>query len=144
MNIYSVLADVVLGVHALFVGFVVFGLGLILIGLQRQWRWVRNFWFRFAHLLAIGGVVLQSWLGILCPLTVWENQLRLLANEPFYRESFVAYWLHKVIFYRAEPWVFTVIYTLFGACVLASWIWGKPQWPALFLKISPLPKNPPS
>ena len=143
MNLHSVLADLVLIVHAAFVGFVVFGLGGIVIGLQQHWGWVRNFWFRMAHLLAIGVVVLQSWLGLLCPLTVWENQLRLLANETAYAESFIAHWLHKVIFYRAEPWVFTVIYTLFGGCVLATWIWGRPQWPPFFLKTSKR-KSPPA
>lgn len=129
MNLYSILADIVLIIHAAFVGFVVLGLVVILVGLQRCWHWVRNFWFRMAHLFSIGIVVLQSWLGIICPLTIWENQLRLLGKEIAYSGSFVAYWLHKIIFYRAESWVFTVIYTLFGLLVLVTWLWGRPHLP---------------
>ncbi|MDP2324987.1 MAG: DUF2784 family protein, partial [Gammaproteobacteria bacterium] len=57
------LADLVLIAHALYVGFVVLGFGLILLGLARGWPWVRRPGFRYAHVDAIGIVVLQTWLG---------------------------------------------------------------------------------
>jgi len=44
------LADIVLVVHFAFVLFVVGGLVLIWIGVVLRWAWVRNFWFRVAHL----------------------------------------------------------------------------------------------
>jgi len=31
------------------------------------------------------------------------------AGQCDYTESFVEHWLHEVVFYRAEPWVFTTI-----------------------------------
>ncbi|MGI9303706.1 MAG: DUF2784 domain-containing protein [Gammaproteobacteria bacterium] len=124
---YRGLADFILVVHALFVAFVVIGLLLIVAGLLLNWPWVRNWWFRVAHLAAIGVVVAQAWLGVICPLTIWENALRRRGGEEAYADSFIQHWLHKVIFYQAEPWVFTLAYSLFGALVVATWVWGPPR-----------------
>ncbi len=123
--LHSLLADTILVVHFLFVVFVVFGLMLILLGLLARWSWVHNRIFRIMHLAAIGVVVLQAWLGQLCPLTVWENELRRLAGQSGYEETFVEHWLHKVLFFEAEPWVFTMIYTGFGVLVVLVWFLGK-------------------
>lgn len=120
-------ADAVLFVHTLFVGFVIFGLVLVLIGRFRSWSWVRNPWFRYAHLAAIGVVVLQSWLGAICPLTTWEVALRERAGDAVYSGAFVAHWLKSVLYYQAPPWVFAVCYTLFGALVAACWYWVRPH-----------------
>lgn len=127
MNPSGVLADAVLLVHALFVAFVVIGQLLVLAGLACGWRWVRNWRFRLWHLLAIGVVVLQAWAGVLCPLTILENALRLRAGEAGYSGSFITHWLHRLIFFDAAPWVFTVAYSAFGALVLATWYWGRPR-----------------
>lgn len=126
-SLYSLAADIILIIHFLFVLFVVLSLLLIFIGKFRKWRWVKNFWFRVSHLAAIGIVVLQSWLGIVCPLTTWEMELRQKAEEVVYQESFIAYWLNKILYYQAPWWVFVVIYTLFGSLVICSWFWVKPK-----------------
>jgi hypothetical protein len=126
---YSFMADAVLLVHALFVAFVVIGQLLILAGLVLGWAWVRGFRFRIAHLLAIAIVVLQAWAGVLCPLTLLENALRLRAGEPVYAESFMAHWLHRLIFFDAPLWVFTVAYTVFASLVVATWYFGRPVRP---------------
>jgi hypothetical protein len=123
--LFSLLADTILIVHFSFVVFVVFGFLLILLGLLAGWSWVHNRKFRVAHLAAIGIVVLQAWLGQLCPLTKWENELRRLSGQSGYEESFVEHWLHEVLFYRAEPWIFTTVYTCFGALVVLVWYLGK-------------------
>lgn len=123
------LADLVLVTHALFVAFVVVGLVVVILGATRDWRWVRDFRFRLAHLGAIGCVVLQSWLGFLCPLTVWEMQLRENGGEATYRETFVAHWLHELLFYDAPGWVFVIVYTLFGGAVLVAWFLVPPRRP---------------
>jgi polyferredoxin len=127
VNGWAVVADAVLVAHGLFVAFVVVGQGLVLAGVWRGWAWVRSLRFRIAHLVSIGVVVLQAWLGVLCPLTVLENWLRLRAGEAAYGTSFVQYWLHRVLFYDAEPWVFTAIYTAFGALVVATWLLAPPR-----------------
>jgi len=124
-RLYSLLADAILLIHFAFVVFVVAGFLLILIGLLARWSWVYNRVFRLTHLSAIGIVVLQAWFGQLCPLTVWENEFRQQAGESGYAETFVEHWLHKLLFYQAEPWVFTIIYTVFGVLVVLAWFLGR-------------------
>ena len=124
-DLYSLLADTILVVHFAFVVFVVGGFMLILVGLLARWSWVHNRVFRVTHLAAIGIVVLQAWFAQLCPLTVWENELRRRAGQPDYTESFVEHWLHEILFYEAAPWVFTTIYTCFGVLVVLAWFLGR-------------------
>ena len=124
---FRLAADAVLLLHALFVGFVVFGLAIILAGKALRWSWVRNPWFRLAHMLAILVVVIQSWLGVICPLTTFEMILRARAGDTVYPGSFVAHWVEAILYYQAPPWVFAVCYTLFGAVVVAGWFWVRPR-----------------
>ena len=121
-------ADALLIIHALFIAFVVFGLVFIIAGMVKHWRWVRNPWFRLTHLGAIGVVVAQAWLGVICPLTIWENNLREQAGDITYTGSFIQHWLHKLIFYQAEAWVFTLCYTVFGALVVVAWYLAPPEF----------------
>lgn len=120
-------ADVLLFCHALFVAFVVLGLALIFVGKPLDWTWVRNPWFRVTHLAAIGIVALQSWVGITCPLTTWEMALRGHAGDAVYSGTFISHWLETILYYQAPNWVFTFIYTLFAALVVASWFWVRPR-----------------
>ena len=122
------LADLVLLLHAGFIAFVVLGLLLILLGGALRWRWVRNRWFRLAHLAAIGLVVIQSWLGIVCPLTTLESELRHRAGQPGYEMGFIADRVQRLIFFEADWWVFAAAYTVFGLLVLASFGWVRPRW----------------
>jgi len=124
---YLLAADALLFGHVMFVAFVVFGLALILIGKVMGWLWVGNLWFRLAHLAAIVVVVLQSWAGVICPLTTWEMALRERAGSATYPGSFVSHWLEVLLYYQAPAWVFAVCYTVFGALVVASWFWVPPR-----------------
>ena len=120
---HAILADIVLIVHAAFIAFVVFTVPAVFLARLLGWRWAANPWLRLAHLGAIGLVVIQSWLGQPCPLTIWENQLRHAAGQQAYELGFIAHWLHAAIFFEAQPWVFTLAYTLFAALVvLALWV----------------------
>jgi hypothetical protein len=121
-DLYLRLADVILIAHFAIVVFIVCGLVAIVIGKWLGWTWIRNRAFRLTHLAAIGIVVLQAWLGQMCPLTNWENALREAAGRPGYSETFVQHWLHRLLFYDAPPWVFAVLYTVFGLLVLAAWL----------------------
>ncbi len=119
-------ADAILIIHLAFVIYVVFGLLAIYVGHFLKWSWIRNFWFRISHLVAIGIVVLQSWLGIICPLTIWEISLRKEAGDATYSGSFIQHWLQKILYYSAPEWVFVLGYTVFGCLVLANWFIIKP------------------
>lgn len=123
--LYQFLADAVLLLHFLFVVFVVLGLVAILIGGWRGWGWVRDLRFRLGHLGAIGFVVLESWLGMACPLTTLELWLRGLAGQTVYGGDFIAFWLRRLLFFEAPAWVFTVCYSVFLALVVVSW-WRVP------------------
>lgn len=115
----NLLADFILITHFVFVLFVTGGLLLIWIGAAAGWRWVRNFWFRVAHLAAICLVALEALFGIMCPLTVWEDALRGSHAET----SFMARWIHRVLFYSFPEWVFTAAYVLFALAVaLTLWL----------------------
>jgi hypothetical protein len=74
-------------------------------------------------------VMLQSWAGLTCPLTGWEQTLRQRAGQTAYAESFIEHWLSRLIFFSAPAWVFMLIYTVFGALVLLTWYWIPPRWP---------------
>ena len=119
----ALLADVVLIVHFAFVLFVVGGLGLIWIGAAAGWRWVRSFRFRAAHLAAIAFVAAEALAGIWCPLTLWEARLRGGAAE----KSFVAEWVHRLLYYDFPEWVFTLVYAAFLLTVVATWWWIRPE-----------------
>jgi hypothetical protein len=120
-------ADLVLITHVVFVGFVVVGLLLIVCGGFRRWSWIRNPWFRAAHLAGIGLVVVQAWLGVICPLTTLEMHLRERAGEATYGGTFIAHWLQRLLYYEAPPWVFVVVYTVFGLAVVGSWLGFPPR-----------------
>lgn len=127
IQIYQWLADAVLTLHTLLVAFVIGGLVVVLIGNRLRWRWVNNLLFRLAHLAIIAVVVGESWLDITCPLTTLEVWLREQAMQTVYSKSFIEHWLQQILFYEAPSWVFALVYTVFGALVLASWIWYPPR-----------------
>jgi hypothetical protein len=128
--LWRMMADIVVAVHAAYVAIVVLGFAAILIGSAAQWRWVRNFYFRAAHLAMILLVCAEALVGTACPLTRLENALRLRCGETGDARDFIGYWLDWLIFYNPPPWVFTAAYLTFGMLVLLS-LWLVPvRWPA--------------
>jgi len=119
----ATLADTVLFVHAGIVLFVVLGLPVILIGNRRGWTWVNRRWWRMLHLVAIGVVVLQAWLGRYCGLTELESWLRAQAGQPGYERSFMAHWVQHFLYYDVPLWLFSIVYTCFG--LLVAWAWWR-------------------
>jgi hypothetical protein len=124
---YQALADAVLVLHFGIVLFVVLGLPAILIGNRLGWVWVNRLGWRAAHLAAIGVVILQAWLGQSCVLTDLESSLRIQAGQAGYRDSFIAYWLQRVLYYQAPMWVVALAYAAFGLLVAWAW-WRYPPW----------------
>lgn len=122
---WSIAADAVLFLHLCVVIFVVVGLLLIVAGNLLGWRFVNRWWFRLLHLATIAIVVAQAWLGMVCPLTTLELWLRAQAGEATYAGGFIEYWLSRLLYFSAPPWVFTTAYSAFGLLVAAAW-W---RWP---------------
>ncbi|MEZ6069812.1 MAG: DUF2784 domain-containing protein [Pirellulales bacterium] len=126
---YRMMADAVVVTHLAYVLFVVLALMAILVGWLRGWHWTRNFWFRLVHLLMIAVVVAESLLGITCPLTTLEQNLRRSAGEAPHAGSFVGRWAHELLFIEAEPWQFTVAYCVFGGAVVLALVLAPPRLP---------------
>ena len=117
----SFAADAILVVHAAFVLFVVGALPAIWIGAAFKRPFAYNPWFRGLHLAAIAFVVLEALVGVVCPLTLWEDALRGTVQE----KGFIQRWVHAWLFWSWPAWVFTTIYVAFGALVALTW-WRVP------------------
>jgi len=85
---YAITADLLLVLHLGFVCFVVAG-GLLLL----KWRWLM-----LLHLPAVVWGALIEFQGWLCPLTPWEQQLRLAAGQAGYYGGFVEHYLLPVLY----------------------------------------------
>ena len=110
------MADVLLVVHFAIVVFIVGGLVLVWAGAALGWPWVRNPWFRYLHLAAIAFVAAEALLGIVCPLTVWEDWLR-GSPRP---QSFIGRWVHRALYYEAPEWLFTTVYVVWATATLIT------------------------
>ena len=118
------LADAILIFHFLFVLFVAGGLPTIWIGKWLKLAFVRNIWFRIVHLSAILFVTGESLFGIICPLTIWENNLRHLESD----RSFIQRWLHHIIFYELPEGLLTTVYLLFATLTIATLLLIPPYY----------------
>jgi hypothetical protein len=129
---YVFLADLLVAIHLVYVGYVVVGQLLILLGMVFKWQWIRNPWFRWTHLLMILIVVGESVANFQCPLTVWEVDLRRMAGEQVEDRTFIGWLLGSILFFENVPfnhWGFRVGYISFGVLVLLSFILAPPRWP---------------
>ncbi len=125
----ALLADLIVAVHLAIVLFVILGLFCIVLGGFLRWGWVRNPFFRLAHLGLITFVAVQgAGLGQLCPLTVWENELRREAGEGGYAGSFVGRLCHEVLFVDVRQETLNWVYVAFALLVLATLLWVRPRW----------------
>ncbi len=103
---YRILADLVVGVHALFVVFVVFG-GLLAL----RWPWVAA-----AHLPAAVWGALIEFRGWVCPLTPLENSLRASAGQAGYQGGFIDHYLLPVLY---PTGLTREVQVVFGSLVIA-------------------------
>jgi hypothetical protein len=85
---YTLLADLVVFLHASFVLFVLFG-GLLILKWPRALR---------LHLPAMAWGALVEFSGWICPLTPLENWLRLQAGEADYEGDFVQRYLLGLLY----------------------------------------------
>jgi hypothetical protein len=125
---FQLLADTVLLLHFGIAAFVVGGLVLVFAGNRCAWAWVNGWRFRVLHLAAVGVIVVESWMGVACPLTRLESWLRTRAGMDAYSQSFIEHWVQRVLFYDAPSWVFISVYTLFGLLVAAAWYLYPPRY----------------
>jgi len=98
---YRLLANAVVGLHALFILFVVFG-GFL------AWRWR---WVAAVHIpCALWGILIE-YAGWICPLTPLENSLRARAGQAGYGGGFIEHYLVPAIYPGLTPRIQTVLGT---------------------------------
>jgi hypothetical protein len=126
---YSLLADLIVTFHFLYVVFAVGGQLAIMTGWFFKWQFVRQPIFRIFHLAAVSFVALEAVIGMICPLTEWEYNLRQLAGQSVDRDlSFVARLMRMLIFYDFPSWVFTFMHIFFGLLVILIFVFVPPQF----------------
>jgi len=123
-NVHLFAADCILFIHFAFVIFIVFGILLIWIGYFAGWNVVRNAKFRVCHIFAMGFVLFESVISMICPLTLWENRLRIKGEGEWqYDATFMHEWIHTLLYYDFSAQTFTIIYTMvFFFILFAFWI----------------------
>ena len=117
---YTLLADLVLVLHATFILFVVFG------GLLVLWR-RRLFWL---HIPAAAWGILIELQGWICPLTYLENDLRAAAGGSGYAVGFIDHYLLPLVYPSAlthETQVLLGLAVLFINAVIYALVWRKLQ-----------------
>jgi Protein of Unknown function (DUF2784) len=135
-------ADIVVTIHLGILAFVVVGQLLFLVCWPFGWHWVRNFWLRLAHLLAIGYIATEAVFGIKCPLTIWEAMWRpgpFQVGEAIYPAemnkegaSWIARLAIDVLYYPGgDDAAFRIRLgtIVFGLLVLTTFVVVPPRWP---------------
>lgn len=123
------LADLIVTLHLGIVSFCILGELAILLGALLGWEWIRKPCFRLPHLCLILYVAAEAVLGLTCPLTKWEYELRISAGQRTEEDlTFIARLVRTIIFYDFPLWVFTALYLGFGLVVLLSFIFIPPRW----------------
>ena len=117
-------ADLILIFHFCIVFFVVSGLVALPIGYLRNYSWTHNTKLRVAHILLMGFITLEAILGITCPLTILENILRQIE----YHQSFVSYWVSRLIYWDLPNYFFVILYSACFAWSLIFWKVHPPKY----------------
>ena len=127
---YGYLADGVVIFHVLYVAYVLIGQQAIIVAAPFKWLWARNPWFRFTHLAAIGIVAVEAIMGWRCPLSTWEEQLRLMGGQTFDSSmSFMGRIFHNLLFIDGMPeGFFTVLHLSMMVLVAQGLVMYPPRW----------------
>lgn len=96
--IYEILANVVLAIHVLTALFLCITIPVVAAGGWLSWDFVKLSWWRNIHFGMLVTLGVESIFDLPCPLTVWEIQLRELANAPLHgiETSSIYYWSSRL------------------------------------------------
>ena len=127
---YGYLADFVVFIHVLYVGYVVLGQVAIMLAAPFKLAWARNPWFRYTHLLAIAIVAWEALNNIRCPITSWEEKLREMAGQDIASgQSFMGRMFHDLLFYPDLPEIFfNTLHVAMFVVVVQGVLMYPPRW----------------
>jgi|SRR6185369_3828617 len=117
--IFSLLADLAVLLHAMFVLFVVCG-GLAVL------RWPRLAWLHLPA--AIWGTIIE-FQGWICPLTYLENHFRRLGGDAGYGGSFIEHYLEPLLYPLGLSSHFQVIMGM-GVLAINATVYFRLWWKA--------------
>ena len=112
------MADIVLFFHFCIVIFITFGFVLIPIGYNLDWLWIKNKKLRLLHLGMMIFITFETLLGMACPLTILENNLRDI-NE---NQLFVSKWMSEIIYWDFPSKFFIVSFSLQSVIIMSIYI----------------------
>jgi len=126
---YALLADLIVILHLIYVLFAVGGQLAIILGWALHQAFSRNPAFRLWPLAAVAIVAVEASIGLFCPLTLWEYNLRQLAGQRVDKDiSFVGRLVRLIIFYDLPDWAFTALHISFGLLVILTFILVPPRF----------------
>ena len=124
----SWLANSILLVHFIWVLFILGMIPVTIIGAYLSWKWVYNFKIRILHIIMMAIVTIETVFGISCPLTIWENQARVASGaKAVYEKDFIAYWIHKIMFFDLPHWAFLIVYVFVLLTISFLWVAVEPR-----------------
>ena len=124
---YRLLADFLVAIHFLWILFMLAGFALILWGIFFRRKILNWFWFRTLHLAGIVYVGALSIQGKLCPLTIWENQLRAKADPASaFSGSFIIHYIEKLVYPEVNPVLLQAATVAFGVYTILAYILAPP------------------
>ena len=116
-------ANLVAVVHIAYFLFIVGGMVAIVASLRRPVPWVRNPWFRIAHIAAIYIVLFEELTGFPCPLNILQWTFRGPANGVNESTSGVGGLLDYLLYHVISPLALDIMYWSFGAlAILMIWL----------------------
>lgn len=136
MNSYRILADLVVGLHFLFVLFVVLG-GLVVL------KWPR---LAYVHIpTAVWGAAIEFG-GWICPLTPLEHSLRRQAGDAAYAGGFIEHYILPILYPSAltRQIQITLGVLVLAINVLIYWHLIRKRRDRLFRHSPPVPASPTS
>ena len=113
----SLIADFVLIFHFGVVILITFGFLAIPIGYKLGWSWIGNTKLRLFHSGLMAFITLETLLGLTCPLTAIEHNLRGIDHS----KSFVAHWIGRIIYWDFSPLFFILLYCLLLILTIFMW-----------------------
>jgi hypothetical protein len=123
----TALANLLLVIHFAWVAWMISGIIIAIFGFRwpRLWEWRI---FRIAHLIGLVGTASTPlWPGGLCPLTIWEWQLRDSGGDIIKRQSFIIHWLHEMLYWDVDPIILSMISAI-GAVLTVVIFILRPPW----------------
>jgi len=123
---YETAALAALYFHFAVVLFNVFWLIAVPVGGWLGWRFVRNYWWRAAHIAVLILVAAQAVAGRLCFLTILQNNLQGRAGD-ITPPSLTTRIVTRAIYWPLPDWAFAPLYVLALVWAALLWIYVPPR-----------------